>query len=75
MRSTRSSEAGTPLLRVRANGRRAEIPSLRLHELWQSILEVAHELVDARRARALRRRARRRRRLLETAEKSNRRQQ
>jgi hypothetical protein len=60
---------------VRSGEPTADKQSLRLHELWQSILEVVHELVDARRTRALCRRAQRRRRLLETAEKSNRRQQ
>jgi hypothetical protein len=52
---------------VRDIARGADVKSLRLHRLWQSILKVLHELVEARRARALHRRAQRRQRLLETA--------
>jgi len=41
-------------------------------ELRQFILKVVHGLIEARRARALRRRAQGRQRLLETAERSDR---
>jgi hypothetical protein len=40
--------------------------------MWQSILKVLNELVEARRARALHRRAQSRQRLLETAHERDR---
>jgi hypothetical protein len=50
----------------------ADNQSLRLFELWQSMTKKVHELIEARRAGALRRRAQRNQRLLETAHKRDR---
>ena len=52
--------------------RSADNQSLRLSELWQSMTKKVHELIEARRARALRRRAQRNQQLLETAHKRDR---
>jgi hypothetical protein len=51
---------------------RADNQSLRLSELWQSISKRVHELIEARRARALRRRAKRNQQLLDAAHKRDR---
>jgi hypothetical protein len=50
----------------------ADNQSLRLYELWQSISNVVHGLIEARRARARRRRAQRNQQLLDAAHKRDR---
>ena len=57
---------------MRGVRRSADNKSLRPSELWQSISNLVHELIEARRARALRRRAQRNQQLLETAHKRDR---
>jgi hypothetical protein len=57
---------------VRRVRRSADNQTLRLSELWQSTPKVVHELIEARRARARRRRAQRNQKLLETAHKRDR---
>jgi hypothetical protein len=50
----------------------ADNESLRLSELWQPVSKRVHELIEARRARTLRRRAQRNQQLLDAAHKRDR---
>jgi hypothetical protein len=63
---------GVPHPEVRVVRFRADNQSLRPSELWQSISKGVHGLIEARRARALRRRAQRNQQLLDAAHKRDR---